>query len=460
MKKDDLEDQIDYATKLKVLRSVTIFRSLSNQQHDLLVRAFKALPLVNPGMVIIQQGEIGATFYIIKTGEVMAEKDGKVLRTMGKHDYFGERALLKDEPRSATIKATAPKTELWCIDKTVFLQIIPGKMLAYLEYRICLQDTTMEFDDLRVERTVGRGTFGIVKLVIHKKTKTRYAMKCVRKMSVVELKQEESIKMEREILAENDHPFIVRLVRTFKDDFYLYFLTELVTGGELYDAIRSIGILKTPQAQFYFASMGLALDYMHSRTIVYRDLKPENVLLDSQGYIKIIDFGCARKLNGKKSFTLVGTPHYMAPEVILGRGYTHTADIWSLGVCLYEFLCGPLPFGNDAEEQLDIFKGILTGRLAFPAHLTAKPAIELLKRILSRQPENRIGCSQLGGGFAEVQNCKFFDDFDWEMLQGRELLPPLVPRTETYAGDREDEIANNPEVEPEPVRNVSWDEAF
>eukprot|EP00397_Hematodinium_sp_SG-2012_P002186 GEMP01002192.1.p1 GENE.GEMP01002192.1~~GEMP01002192.1.p1 ORF type:complete len:968 (+),score=173.95 GEMP01002192.1:11-2914(+) len=461
VKSGDFEMQIDYATKLKVLRNVTIFRSLSNQQNDLLVKAFTALPLAGPGKVIIQQGEIGGTFYIIKSGEVKAEKDGKLLRTMGKHDYFGERALLYDEPRSATVTVTAVKTELWCVDKSVFMQIIQGKMLEYLEYRIRLQDTTMEFEDLRIERVVGRGTFGTVKLVVHKKTKTRYALKCVRKIAVMELKQEESIKMEREILAENDHPFIIRLVRTFKDDRFLYFLTELVTGGELYDAIRKLGILTPCQSQFYFASMGLAMDYLHERTIVYRDLKPENVLLDSQGYVKVIDFGCARKLNGEKSYSLVGTPHYMAPEVILGKGYTSTADIWSLGVCLYEFVCGPLPFGNDADEQLEVFKDILTGRLSFPGYVNCKPATELMKRLLSRHPENRIGCSALGGGFAEIQSCKFFDDFDWEKLKGRELTPPILPEAEIYAEDSEEPGSHISDDElPPPVHDAPWDASF
>ena len=150
-------------------------------------------------------------------------------------------------------------------------------------------------------------------------------------------------------------------VKTFKDREYLYFLTELCTGGELYDAIRKLGLLNREQAQFYLGSIIVAIEYLHERNIAYRDLKPENVLLDSQGYTKLIDFGCAKKMK-ERSYTLVGTPHYMAPEVILGKGYGLTADIWTFGIILYEFVCGPLPFGNDAEDQLEIFRDILTGR--------------------------------------------------------------------------------------------------
>ncbi len=154
----------------------------------------------------------------------------------------------------------------------------------------------------------------------------------------------------------------MHLVKTFRDGAYLYFLTELITGGELYDAIREMDLLTRSQAQFYIASIAIAIEYLHERAIAYRDLKPENILLDSQGYIKLIDFGCARKLGDTgRTYTLIGTPHYMAPEVILGRGYNQTADIWSVGVCCYEFMCGPLPFGYDAtEDQLHTFKEILT----------------------------------------------------------------------------------------------------
>ncbi|CDI87940.1 hypothetical protein EPH_0069990 [Eimeria praecox] len=162
-------------------------------------------------------------------------------------------------------------------------------MLTHLEERIRMQDTKVEFKDLQVVRVVGRGTFGTVKLVQHIPTKIRYALKCVSRRSVVALNQQDHIRLEREIMAENDHPFIIRLVRTFRDKDFLYFLTELVTGGELYDAIRKLGLLGRYQAQFYLASIVLAIEYLHERNIAYRDLKPENILLDSQGTLGLCE---------------------------------------------------------------------------------------------------------------------------------------------------------------------------
>ncbi|CDJ48039.1 cAMP-dependent protein kinase catalytic subunit beta, related [Eimeria brunetti] len=333
-----------------------------------------------------------------------------------------------------------------------------GPMLTHLEERIRMQDTKVEFKDLQVVRVVGRGTFGTVKLVQHTPTKIRYALKCVSRRSVVALNQQDHIRLEREIMAENDHPFIIRLVRTFRDKDFLYFLTELVTGGELYDAIRKLGLLGRYQAQFYLASIVLAIEYLHERNIAYRDLKPENILLDYQGYVKLIDFGCAKKMQGR-AYTLVGTPHYMAPEVILGKGYTLTADTWAFGVCLYEFMCGPLPFGNDAEDQLEIFRDILAGKLMFPHYVTDQDAINLMKRLLCRLPEVRIGCSI--NGYKDIKEHAFFSDFDWDRLAGRDLSPPLLPKGETYAEDAEEggmEAEEDEGIELED--EYDWDKDF
>eukprot|EP01068_Selenidium_serpulae_P009848 Selendium_serpulae@DN5334_c2_g2_i1.p1 len=349
---------------------------MGDSQMDLLIRAFKEVRFVQ-GQDIIREGSIGTRFFIIKNGEVSIIKGGKRLRTCGKHDYFGERALLYDEPRTASVIAESPEVDLWFVEKDLFLRIIQGPMLKHLEERIQLQDTKVKFEDLAVLRIVGRGTFGTVKLVKHRPTGIRYALKCVSRRSVIQLNQQDHIRLEREILAENDHPFIVKLVRTFKDREFLYFLTELVTGGELYDAIRKLGLLSRSAAQFYLGSIILAIEYLHERNIAYRDLKPENILLDYQGFIKLIDFGCAKKIQGR-SYTLVGTPHYMAPEVILGKGYSLTADIWAFGVCLFEFICGPLPFGNDAEEQLEIFRDILSAKVAFPHYVSDQDAMSLI----------------------------------------------------------------------------------
>jgi len=226
----------------------------------------------------------------------------------------------------------------------------------------------------------------------------------------------------------------VRLVRTFKDSFYVYLMTELIEGGELLEALDQLGVLRLPQAQFYLGSMLLALEFLHDRRIVYRDLKAENILLDMTGYIKLIDFGLAKKLHHGHTFTLAGTPHFMAPEQILGKGYNMDADYWSLGVCLYEFMCGDLPFGSQkGADQFTIFRDILQAKVKFPAYLKDEVSKELIRGLLIKRPEKR-----LGGGFDGAKDIKahpFFAGYDWDGLLGRRLEPPHVPAGATYGED-------------------------
>jgi len=167
------------------------------------------------------------------------------------------------------------KAELLVIDKHLFKSILEENMLKSFKERNALQINRMELRSLTVESILGRGTFGVVKKVLHKKTKTSYALKCVSRSLVESENQQENLLLEREILLENNDPFIVRALCTFKDKNFIYFLTEHIAGGELYDAIRKIGVLTKLQAQFYGASLVLALQSLHQRNIVYRDLKPE-----------------------------------------------------------------------------------------------------------------------------------------------------------------------------------------
>lgn len=142
-------------------------------------------------------------------------------------------------------------------------------------------------------------------------------------------------------------PMMLSFVKSFKDAQHIYFLLEYIKGSELFDVIREIGVLKKAVGRFYISSLILSVEYLHMKNIIYRDLKPENVMVESDGYLKLIDMGTAKELKqnkGFRTFTIIGTPHYMAPEVMQGKGYTFAVDIWSLGVLLYEFVCGSLPF--------------------------------------------------------------------------------------------------------------------
>ena len=233
-----------------------------------------------------------------------------------------------------------------------------------------------------------------------------------------------------------DHPLIIKLVRTFKDTKRIYFLLEYVFGIELGAIIRHVGGLTGSDAHFYVASLILILQYLHDRDIIYRDLKPDNVMVDANGYIKLIDFGAAKQITNR-TFTLVGTPHYIAPEVIIGKGYNKNADLWSLGICFYEILCGKVPFGNDQENTYKIYSEILDLRINFPTEHTgvSEFAQSLIRQLLRKQPDTRAG-----GSIENLKKHDWFSGFDWEALSSQSLVPPYTPDLGKTLEEIEDEV--------------------
>jgi len=285
-----------------------------------------------------------------------------------------------------------------------------------------------------------------VKLVRSRRTGVRYALKCVRKRHIVDNGAQKALVTELSILAEIDHPFIVKFVRPFRSPTQVHFLMEVVTGGELLDALDMLGLLGLQQAQFYTGSILLALEFLHARQIAYLDLKSENCLIDHQGYLKIIDFGIAQRITRCKCHVMLGTPIIMAPEMIRSKGYTTVADLWSLGICLYDFVIGHFPFGSSAKTKMQLYQEILQAELAFPGVFMEKAfahdAASLIRGLLTRDPARRLGSGF--EGYSAIKQHAFFQGFDWDALLGREIPPPFVPKGETYGEDREQAAGQEP----------------
>lgn len=455
---DDFDGALEQDNKVRSLRSVFIFATLSKQQLQRLANALQ-IQIVRSGKRVFSQGDQGTHFYIIRKGAVSVEIDGRMKRRLGDPDYFGERALLGSEIRSASITALED-TELWKMGKETFQEMMQGPCLDYLKDRISLQDTNLTFQDLEFVRVIGRGGFGVVKMVRAKKTGVRYALKCVRKRDVVEKNVQDALVSELSILKEVDHPFIIKFVRSFRNESRVYFLMELVSGGELLDALDALGLLKYSQALFYTGCIVLALEFLHSRRIAYLDLKSENCLIDQQGYLKMIDFGIARRITNTRYGPLKGTPMFMAPEMILGKGHTTVADLWSLGICLYEFVIGHFPFASNCSNHGQIFHQILRAELRFPEWFDKQPMadeiISLIRGLLTRDPKKRLGAGH--EGYTKLKAHPFFKHLCWEKLLGREQEPPFAPTSETYAEDKERSAGlqavgdSLPTVEEEEVR--------
>ncbi|GAU95607.1 hypothetical protein RvY_07198-2 [Ramazzottius varieornatus] len=283
-------------------------------------------------------------------------------------------------------------------------------------------------------KTVGTGTFGRVVLcedsaVKDDTTPKYFAMKILRIRDVLRLKQVEHINNEKSILERLNHPFIVNLFWTKHDTSNLYMLLEYAPGGELFSYLRSVRRFSSGTAMFYAAEIILALEYLHERSIVYRDLKPENLLLDAEGHIKVTDFGFAKEINERIAYTLCGTPDYLAPEIILGRGYNKGVDYWAFGILCYEMLVGHPPFFSD--NPMGIYEKILDGLVRWPKtmDLVAK---DLIKKLLAGDRTKRLGCMKEGVG--EIKSHKWFRPINWTSCYERKLEPPYVPKV-SHPGD-------------------------
>jgi len=275
---------------------------------------------------------------------------------------------------------------------------------------------------------VGTGTFGKVYLVKHRPTNNYFAMKSLPKAEVVRWKQVEHINTERQILSSIRHPFIVNLYRSFQDDKNLFLIMEYVIGGELFSHIKRAGRFSNEVARFYAAEILLALEYLHSLNITYRDLKPENLLIDSTGHIKITDFGFAKQVEDR-TWTVCGTPDYLAPEIILTKGHGKAVDWWALGILIFEMLAGFPPFCDD--NTYAIYEKILGGRVSFPAYFDAD-ARDLIKRLLAQDRTRRLG--SLKGGAADIKAHKWFKGVDFDALVQRRMNGPIIPEV-GHAGD-------------------------
>jgi len=414
---------LSFFSQLQYMKKTQIFRNTSDNKLIKICHLMNK-EKYNDGDIILKEGEIGDKFYIIKKGKVKVYKDNKYIRVLEVGNCFGETSLLIHKPRTATIIAV-DKCSFYVLTKKVFDEVMDKNMLDYLKKKIALQDNfSMTLNDLYYCKNLGQGKFGIVTLV-HNKNHF-YAIKAVNK----KLAERQNILIkyfleEKKVLLQLDHPFIMKLVRTFKNEENIFYLLEYIHGKSLskYLSSRYPEQLKNKiETRFYISFLLIILNYLNSKNIIHRDLKPDNIMIDSNGYLKLIDFGTAVCIQNFTS-TMTGTPHYISPEVLLGKGYSFSCDYWSVGIITHEIYYNFYPFGDNSTDPIEVYKEILKKEINLP--LTGEQSVNsFIKCLLKKVVSKRI-CS-----FEGLRKHSFFKGFNWGDLIDFQMVPPYLPYLE------------------------------
>uniref|UniRef100_A0AAX7UVS0 cGMP-dependent protein kinase n=1 Tax=Astatotilapia calliptera TaxID=8154 RepID=A0AAX7UVS0_ASTCA len=439
------------------LRSVSLLANLPDDKLSKIVDCLE-VEYYDKGEYVIREGEEGSTFYIIAQGKV------KVTQTTEAHKL----------PQIINTLSCQQKTEIF---KQTFDQTVGtfNELQKYLQGYVA----TLDRDDKKRHANMEKEMVNLmftwepcllfevcaeshppchVHLQVKVKTEdVTFALKIIKKKHVVDNRQEEHIHSERRILAEARSPFIVKLYRTFKDNKYVYMLLEACLGGEVWSLLRDRGSFDESAAKFCMGCVTEAFEYLHRKGVLYRDLKPENLILDSEGYIKLVDFGFAKKIRcGQKTWTFCGTPEYVAPEIILNKGHNFSVDFWSLGILVFELLTGSPPFSG--IDQMMTYTFILRGieKMDFPKKITKRPE-DLIRKLCRRNPSERLG--NLKNGITDIKKHRWFNGFNWEGLKARTLPSPLK-RELTGPTDHSYFDSYPPDDDSPPDELSGWDMDF
>ena len=292
----------------------------------------------------------------------------------------------------------------------------------------------INLSEFQIVRTIGVGSFSHVDLCFNQTTGQYCVLKVMSKQQLYEQNQLEHVQSERDILEKLDHPNIVRTLGTYQDETSLYIAMEYIPGGEVFSHLRTMGRFEIDVARFYAAELVLVFQYIHSIGIIYRDLKPENLLFNAEGHIKIVDFGFAKQIVDR-TYTLCGTPEYLAPEVIRGEGAGFASDWWAVGILIYEMLVGQTPFFDENENAM--YQQICRGDFFYPEDIDENTQ-NLINGLLQVDTSQRLGCT--ASGAEEIKQHPWFEGVEWDKVYSHMYQPPLVPYVES-----EDDSNNYPD---------------
>jgi cGMP-dependent protein kinase len=471
--------QADVAsTYVKYLDKVKILDPLKDTEKKQLAEALTDFSFAK-GEDIFVEGENGVLFYILISGSVDVIQGGKTVAQLSASEanaqFFGEKALLNNEPRGATIKVTSDNATTLAVDKKSFEMLLGSldeitkrgkegtatvaKAGAGGKVKEGQRFGVIQRKDLKRLGLLGCGGFGAVEMVEHTTSGEHYALKALSKGYVLKTGMQKSVMSEKDVQLMCDSVFIVKLYETYNGEQSLYLLLELALGGELYATYNKKGLWgKEPCAKFYIAGTVFAFEHLHERKIIFRDLKPENLLLNDAGKVKLTDMGLAKVVVGK-TYTTCGTPDYFAPELIASKGHTEAVDWWCLGILNFELLGGHPPFESASPMQIyqKVTKGI--NKVQFPK--ACKGAVEtLIKGLCQANPSERLPMKK--GGTQNVKKHAWFGGFDWDKMENVTLDAPYKPLIKNkkdmanFSARKEDMPPQVPYKDPK----TGWDKDF
>lgn len=445
-----------------LIQSVTAFRTLSIEHTVSLVNSLETVEYA-AGTLLLQENSPAESLFIIKKGHVEVLRRGEVERLLTERDNFEDKAFLLEDPTRKAYRAKG-NVVCWVLSRTHLTTAISPLTLKSLQTRYYLYDTSVKLTELKIIRPFIRESLGFTYVTAHKQTQNLYLLRPISKARLETSDIRLTLQAEFSILKGLDHRMIVKFVRSFIDEKRVFFLAELIIGQNLVEAMRIQGLLDPEPARFYICGLFSILEYLHGKSVVYRDLTPEKVMVDEDGYPKLVDFAQAKVIEGR-TFTIVGTPHYQAPEVLLGKGYGFPADYWSLGIILFELMSGRLPFGDEENNPVAIYNAVTRDKLQFPSFFTEESK-ECLSLLLDRNPAVRAS-----NGVQRFRSLAWTRSFDWEQLRARALVPPLLPKAADYRAEVEAKLrssetlesaihAQEPETEHLTTRAWNWDQHF
>eukprot|EP00559_Dactyliosolen_fragilissimus_P001619 CAMPEP_0184857692 /NCGR_PEP_ID=MMETSP0580-20130426/2842_1 /TAXON_ID=1118495 /ORGANISM="Dactyliosolen fragilissimus" /LENGTH=801 /DNA_ID=CAMNT_0027353433 /DNA_START=163 /DNA_END=2568 /DNA_ORIENTATION=+ len=451
------KELIRNSNDLKRLKGIPTFAkgSLTQQEYSSILSHKVVLQKVPTGEIVLAaQTTSPGALYMVRSGKIVAMKGDEEAFTVSDGGYFGIETLWshgenKDamSPYTFIAKEDAELRVISAQDIAMVVDVkklhceIPNAQFIYTDTTSSSDDSdvdsekkvVVEFKDLEKHRILGVGTFGKVWLVSsNKRSKDKpeaYALKIQEKRQLLSFGQVDGVKREKDVMASLKHPFVIELINYYQDATNIYMVLGLVQGGELYTAMKRDNrhVVPLDETAFYSAAILEGLTYMHNKRIVYRDLKPENVLIDADGYTVIVDLGFAKEIGNDLTYTLCGTPLYLAPEVILGRGHNKGCDIWSLAVLMYEMAYGETPFYEDGIDQIGLFKKICRSRYSLPSSGPNCSIVlnDLITRMLHLDKTRRLGMG--AGGANDIKNHPFFAKINFEDLVNKQIAAPWKP---------------------------------